>query len=1107
MRIRKEGSLNDDNNAAFRSFFPILILILASSAPRSGHAATDTDNPAAVQLFAQAVFDKFKNFNSLFDDSVRTQLRYCVDNVDADWKAAFDFSKDTEFLSNCVKQTKGDIMQRLCTASEMKFYASSIILDTLEDSSTKSSNYVKPNMNCNLSSWVPGCEPGWACSVGKDVQVDLKNSNEIPSRTLECQPCCEGFFCPHGLTCMIPCPLGSYCPSSKLNETTGVCDPYSYQLPPGDTNHTCGGADVWVDFVSSSDLFCKAGFYCPTTTQKNPCSRGHYCRAGSTEQTRCYELATCEEQTTNQNITAYGLLFFAGIILVLLIIYNWSDQVLSTREKKQAKSREAAARSARETAQAREKWKSAKDNAKKRASGLQESFSRTFSRRKPSMAESKGTGQTKSGSGAPLPPPPSGMSQAKAKKQNNLTKMMRELEENPESHEGFNVEIGDKNLKKHKTKELHTRSQIFRYAYNEIEKEKAMQEQNKNLTFSGVISMANEFELGTRPPIEVIFKDLTLTLKGKNKHLLRCVSGKFSPGHVSAIMGPSGAGKTTFLSALTGKATGCTMTGLILINGQPECMRSYKKIIGFVPQDDIVHGNLSVEENLWFSARCRLPADLGKPEKVLVVERVIESLGLQHVRDSLVGTVEKRGISGGQRKRVNVGLEMVMEPSLLILDEPTTGLDSSSSQLLLRALRREALEGVNICMVLHQPSYTLFRMFDDFILLAKGGQTVYHGPVKKVEEYFAGLGIHIPERVNPPDYFIDILEGIVKLSPSIGVNYKDLPLRWMLHNGYPVPPEMLDAAGEAAPVGENSSHGGNPAAAGSAATFVGELWEDVKSSVEQKKDQMLHNFFTSKDLSGRITPGVMTQYKYFLGRIGKQRLREARIQAVDYLILLLAGICLGTLAKVSDETFGSMGYLYTVIAVSLLSKIAALRSFSPDKVYYWRESASGMSSLAYFLAKDTIDHFNTIVKPAVYLSMFYFFNNPRSTILDNYIVLICLIYCVTGIAYALAIYFDPGQAQLWSVLVPVVLTLVANQEGDKFVMRLGDFCYTKWALESFLIANAKRYYGVWLITRCGSLKQRGYRLEDWYPCLGYLIIAGILSRGLAFFCLITFQKK
>lgn len=86
-----------------------------------------------------------------------------------------------------------------------------------------------------------------------------------------------------------------------------------------------------------------------------------------------------------------------------------------------------------------------------------------------------------------------------------------------------------------------------------------------------------------------------------------------------------------------------------------------------------------------------------------------------------------------------------------------------------------------------------------------------------------------------------------------------------------------------------------------------------------------------------------------------------------------------------------------------------------DKLHYWRESASGMSSLAYFLAKDTVEHFNTIVKPLVYLSMFYFFNNPRSTVIDNYIVLICLVYCVTGIAYSLAIFFEPGPAQLVSI--------------------------------------------------------------------------------------------
>lgn len=121
----------------------------------------------------------------------------------------------------------------------------------------------------------------------------------------------------------------------------------------------------------------------------------------------------------------------------------------------------------------------------------------------------------------------------------------------------------------------------------------------------------------------------------------------------------------------------------------------------------------------------------------------------------------------------------------------------------------------------------------------------------------------------------------------------------------------------------------------------------------------------------------------------------------------------------------------------------------------------------------------------------------------------------------------------WSVLLPVVLTLIANQEGDSFAAKIGDYCYTKWALEAFLLANAERfeiyknatlslnkmqdyyslfstccrYSGVWLIQRCGAIQQRGYNLDDYYPCLAYLIATGIASRGLAFFCLVTFQKK
>lgn len=299
---------------------------------------------------------------------------------------------------------------------------------------------------------------------------------------------------------------------------------------------------------------------------------------------------------------------------ILLIIFNCSDQVLATREKRQAKSREKAVQSVRETAQAREKWKSAKDIAKKHAIGLQTQLSRTFSRKR-SKTDLKSFVLGRHGDSS-LPPLPlqgtSSVSQqtsskGKKKEKSNLVNIINDIEQDPNSHEGFNLEIGDKNIKKHapRGKQLHTQSQIFKYAYGQIEKEKALQEQNKNLTFSGVISMASDIEIRKRPTIEVAFKDLTLTLKGKNKHLMRCVTGKISPGRVSAVMGPSGAGKTTFLSALAGKVTGCTMSGMVLINGKVESIYSYKKIIGFVPQDDIVHGNLTVEENLWFSARCR----------------------------------------------------------------------------------------------------------------------------------------------------------------------------------------------------------------------------------------------------------------------------------------------------------------------------------------------------------------------------------------------------------------------------------------------------------------------------------------------------------------------
>lgn len=145
-------------------------------------------------------------------------------------------------------------------------------------------------------------------------------------------------------------------------------------------------------------------------------------------------------------------------------------------------------------------------------------------------------------------------------------------------------------------------------------------------------------------------------------------------------------------------------------------------------------------------------------------------------------------------------------------------------------------------------------MFDDLILLAKGGLTVYHGPVKKVEEYFSSFGITVPDRENPPDYYIDILEGMLK--PS-GVNASQLPVRWMLHNGYQVPADMLECFEKMKASGEDN---------GVEPSRSGEVWSDVKCNVEVTKDSIPQNFEKQEDLSKRKTPDVFEQYRYFLGR-------------------------------------------------------------------------------------------------------------------------------------------------------------------------------------------------------------------------------------------------
>lgn len=277
----------------------------------------------------------------------------------------------------------------------------------------------------------------------------------------------------------------------------------------------------------------------------------------------------------------------------------------------------------------------------------------------------------------------------------------------------------------------------------------------------------------------------------------------FVPSSLNAIIGGSGCGKSTFLDLLRGNIPSGKITGVVKIKlrDQPlTCLDlekiekhqewiSFKKLKtfrGYVPQDDVLYGELTVYENLLFSSFLRLQNEHTNVKTL--VEFVIEKLGLSQVRDKIVGNVERRGISGGQRKRVNIGMEVATLPSLLIMDEPTSGLDANGCQQFVNFCKILTHMNITIVAVVHQPRYTSFIMFDQITLLSRYG-TVYEGPAASSLLYFnQGLSMDINKNENPADVLMDILSG------SINIDAKELVSMWrdnghvwlsQLNNVYP----------------------------------------------------------------------------------------------------------------------------------------------------------------------------------------------------------------------------------------------------------------------------------------------------------------------------------
>lgn len=219
------------------------------------------------------------------------------------------------------------------------------------------------------------------------------------------------------------------------------------------------------------------------------------------------------------------------------------------------------------------------------------------------------------------------------------------------------------------------------------------------------------------------------------------------------------------LNALCGRAFYGTVSGTIKVNGHPASIEDHTSTVGFVPQDDIVYPELTVRENFIFSGRFQLPKGTHMEEIEDLADATMASLGLSRVANSMVGDVTRRGVSGGEKKRVNIGLELMSRPSVLFLDEPTSGLDSSSALLVMKSLKTLVeTNGVTVCSVIHQPRKIIFDLFDSLVLLGVGGRMVYHGPTSEAEAYFMRVNYTLPPGESVADWLIDISSG--RLEPD-----------------------------------------------------------------------------------------------------------------------------------------------------------------------------------------------------------------------------------------------------------------------------------------------------------------------------------------------------
>ncbi|KAI0373206.1 hypothetical protein BV20DRAFT_963012 [Pilatotrama ljubarskyi] len=426
------------------------------------------------------------------------------------------------------------------------------------------------------------------------------------------------------------------------------------------------------------------------------------------------------------------------------------------------------------------------------------------------------------------------------------------------------------------------------------------------------------------------------------KVVLDNVSGRVVPGEVMAILGPSGAGKTTLIDILAQKHKSGRVTGGVSFPGTGDRIPR----IGFVPQQDVLPPMLTVHEALLFAARLRLPEGVPDSEKHARVDDIMNRLGIAHLRNIRIGDGERRGISGGEMRRVTIGLELVAKPDVLILDEPTSGLDSVSAVKVanvLQALAHDEENPTAVIASIHQPSSHLYHSFDQILLLSHG-HALYSGPGGFAPaQHFSAQGIPFKEGYNVADYLLEIAsDPPVALIPLSGGTNGGL------HSG---PPGSSTDEVEKG-IGRSSANG---------------------HVLENKMEGMPEPVKKSWFITSHYQATFLTQLEVLWGREWKILRRDKTLFFAHIAIACVLGVFCGGLYFDTDTTIAGfqsrVGCLFFLGALIAFSSLSALYNVVELRPLFLRErSASYYSPTAWLLSRFVFDVLPLRIIPTIIVS-------------------------------------------------------------------------------------------------------------------------------------------